>query len=113
MMAWVQSMELVSYARRYVPIAAQEFNHVQYPAAFQGGQVFPITVHANSDSKASISPQYFDNRQVEQLTTSIAAGDIASYNKVVQKNKTETKQTIERIKKEAAQSDATIVEKRV
>ncbi|WP_419662305.1 WD-40 repeat domain protein [Desulfosarcina variabilis str. Montpellier] len=106
----VQSMELVSYAKRYVPIAAQEFNHVQYPAAFQGGQVFPITVHANSDGKASIAPQYFDNRQVEQLTTSIAAGDIASYNKIIKQNKTETKQAIERIKKEAVQSDATIVE---
>jgi uncharacterized caspase-like protein len=106
----VQSMELVSYAKRYVPVAAQEFNHVQYPAAFQGGQVFPVTVHAHKGGTASVSPQYFDNRQVEQLTTSMATGNIASYNKVVKQNKTETKQTIERIKKEAVQSEASIVE---
>ena len=106
----VQSMELVSYANMYVPKAAREFQHVQYPASFQGGQVFPVTARAYADNRTSISPHYFNDRQVEQLTTSLAAGDITSYDKMVKQNEVEAEQTLKRIKKEAAQSEAKIVE---
>ena len=106
----VQSMELVSYANRYVPKAAQEFQHVQFPASFQGGQVFPITARAYAANTTSIAPHYFNDRQVEQLTTSLAAGDIASYDNIVKQNEVEAEQTLERIKKEAARSEVKIVE---
>lgn len=106
----IQSMELVSYADQYVPKAAREFNHVQYPASFQGGQVFPITANDPTVKAASISPQYFNKKEVKQLTSSLAAGDVDSYNNIVKQNTIDTKQKIKRIRKEAAQSEAGILE---
>lgn len=106
----IQSMELVAYANQYVPKAAQEFRHVQYPASFQAGQIFPITKHKRNHNDISMAPQYFDNDEIKQLKTSLVTGDIASYDKIVKQNKNVAKQRIIQIKKDAAETEVGILE---
>ena len=106
----IQSIELVSYANEYVPKAAQEFNHVQLPAFFQAGQIFPVTKYKRFQGPAPVAPQYFQDEEIKKLTTYLKTGDISLFNKAINEKKIETDRKIIQIKKEAEGSEAKIVE---
>ena len=97
----VQSMELVNYANKWVPIEAYKFNHIQTPAYFQTGQVFNVAKLRQYKGPINMQPQYFQPEEVKQLITYMDKNDVRSLNKVIETNKFETKKVIEKIKKEA------------
>ena len=102
----VQSMELVNYVNKMVPIEARKFKHIQTPAYFQSGQVFNITKLRNHKGKVDMKPQYFQPKEVEQLISYMDTNNVEALNKVIKSNKEETIKKVIKIKTEAAQVEA-------
>lgn len=102
----VQSMELVNYANKMVPIEAKRFNHVQTPAYFQSGQVFNITKLRGYKGPIDMKPQYFKEKEIKKLVKYMDTNNIQALNKVINTNKKETVKKVIKIKKEAAKIEA-------
>jgi uncharacterized caspase-like protein/ankyrin repeat protein len=97
----VQSMELVHYTNKMVPIEAKKYNHMQTPAYFQSGQIFIISKLRDFSEKVNLQPQYYKADEVKQLFEFMDSNNIIELNKLMEKNKNETTQTVEKIIKEA------------
>jgi hypothetical protein len=107
----VQSIELVSYAKKHVPVAAaRKFNHVQVPASFQAGQVFPVTKHKRNTGQVPLSTQYFKKEEVQKLLSYIEYNNIEKFNEAIEKKRIETENKIVELKIDAEQSEAGILE---
>jgi hypothetical protein len=106
----VSSIELVLYANEHVPKTAKKLNHVQIPAYFQAGQIFPITKHRLNQKDAWTVPLYFSENEIEKMVTFLQSGNISSFNKMIIGKKNETDQEIIQIKKEAEKKESLVVE---
>jgi hypothetical protein len=106
----ISSIELVLYANEHVPKAAMQFNHIQLPASFQAGQVFPVTKHKQYQKSPPMATQYFQEEEIEKLLTNLREKNIALYNKMIKDKEIETEQKMIQIKKDADRSEALIVE---
>jgi len=102
----VQSMELVNYTNRMVPIEAKKFNHIQEPAYFQSGQIFNISKLRTFKGTINMQPQYFEPKEIKKLVSYMNNNDISSLNEVLKKNKVTAELKIKKIKTEAAKNEA-------
>ena len=93
----IQSMELVNYVNRMVPIEARKYNHVQTPAFFQSGQVFTITKTKESKGPVDLKPQYYKPQEVQQLVSYMENNDAKGMNHVIETKKSQTVKTVEKI----------------
>jgi uncharacterized caspase-like protein len=98
----VQSMELVSYVNKMVPMEARKYHHVQTPAFFQSGQVFTITKLKDFKGAVDLKPQYYKPQEVQQLVTYMEHNDIKGMNQVIDTKKIQTVKAVERIKSESS-----------
>ena len=103
----VQSMEIVNYANRMVPLEAKKFNHIQTPAYYQSGQVFSVSKHKNFKEAVNIKPQYYKPAEIEKLITYMDEKKVIELNNIIQSKAKQTVKTIEKIKVEAAAIEAT------
>jgi hypothetical protein len=106
----ISSMELVLYANEHVPKAAKKLNHVQIPAFFQAGQVFPITKHRLNQKDFPSAPLYFSENEIEMMVAFLQSGNLNSFNQMLTDKKNDTDLSITRIKQEAEKNEASIVE---
>lgn len=102
----VQSMELVNYANNMVPVEAKKFKHIQTPAFFQSGQVFSVAKNKDYNGKIEPKSQYFKPQEIEKLVTYMDQKNIGAMNQLIKTNAVETKQIVEKIKNEAAVTEA-------
>ncbi len=97
----VQSMELVQYAKTEVPKAAREYNHEQYPAYFQSGQIFTVTKLRDYKGKVNLKPQYFKYEEIKQIAKAMEKKDTKAINEVVKANQEKTQKVIVIVKEKA------------
>ena len=102
----VQSMELVHYANKMVPIEAKRLHHIQTPAYFQSGQIFVVSKLRNYHGNVDLKPQYFQQKEVKALITYMDTNDVNSLNQALKIKKIQTKKLEEKIVKEAAKQEA-------
>lgn len=102
----IQSMELVNFANKMVPLEAKKYKHTQTPAYFQSGQIFNISKMKNFIGEVDMKPQYFKPEQVEKLVTYMEKNDVKALNTLLVEKKTETKKLETKIKSEAAKIEA-------
>lgn len=98
----VQSMELVNYTKRVVPVEALAYNHVQTPAYFQAGQVFNLTKLRRFKGPVAMQPQYFQPNEIKKLINHMNHNEVTALNKIILNNKKATKEKIKHIKQNAA-----------
>jgi uncharacterized caspase-like protein len=102
----VQSMELVNYVNKTVPVEAKKFNHIQIPAYFQGGQVFNITKLRTYKGPVDMHTQYYKPEEMKQVVTYLQNNDVQSLHKVIQQKKVETVATVQKIVENATKVEA-------
>lgn len=83
----VQTMELVNYVQKMVPIEAKKYNHIQIPKSFQSGQVFNVSRSRGFAGRIDMKPQYYNPEEIEKIKLFMKNNDLKSLNAAIEKNK--------------------------
>jgi hypothetical protein len=90
----VQTMELVNYVTKMVPIEAKKYDHTQIPDSFQSGQVFNVSLSRGFTGRVDMKPQYYNPKEIEQLKKFMKNNNLKGLNDIISKKQNYTKNIV-------------------
>jgi len=99
----VQTMELVNYVTKMVPLEAKKYKHIQVPESFQSGQVFNVSLSRGFNGRVDMKPKYYNPKEIEKIKEFMKNNDLKSLKSFVENKEQSTEKIIAKYKKDESE----------